>query len=94
MEKRIQVTKEVRAKLAKTFNCTECMVYQALRYEKESKLARMIRHTARMMGGWMVVSTPKVQKFAETKECFIIKVKKYGGKRQRHQGMEHPKFHS
>ena len=58
MEKRIQVTKEVRAKLAKTFNCTECMVYLALRYEKESKLARMIRHTARMMGGWMVVSNP------------------------------------
>lgn len=58
MEKRIQVTKEVRAKLAKTYKCTECMVYLALRYEKESKLARMIRHTARMMGGWMVVSNP------------------------------------
>ena len=58
MEKRIQVTKEVRAKLAKTFNCTECMVYMALRYEKDTKLACNIRETARLMGGWMVVSNP------------------------------------
>ena len=75
MEKSIQVTKEVRAKLAKTFNCTECMVYLALRYEKESKLARMIRHTARMMGGWMVVSNPGFETYFDDKG----KIRQYFG---------------
>lgn len=58
MEKRIQVTKDVRQYLAKAYRCTDRTVYNSLGYKVESRQARMIRHTARMMGGWMVISNP------------------------------------
>lgn len=42
----IDVTDEVKAKLAKFFKCTETFVYMALTYRKNTVLAKKIRYVA------------------------------------------------
>lgn len=42
----IDVTEEVKAKLARAFTCTQHFVYLALTYRKDTELARKVRYTA------------------------------------------------
>jgi len=67
----IKVTKEVKAKLAKLFNCTERTVLKALCFEDkpESQLCRKIRYVARMdYGGWIEAAVPEEEIFYDTTE--------------------------
>ena len=45
-ERYIEVTKEMREKLEKSFRCTDRMVRNALTYASDTELARKIRYTA------------------------------------------------
>ena len=65
----IKVSKENKAKLAKMFGCTERMVYKALCFEGDTKLARKIRYVARRdMGGWIEAAVPEDEIFYDTTE--------------------------
>lgn len=46
MEKQIYVSKKGKAHLYEVFNCTTVMVWKALNFKSDSKLARKIRFTA------------------------------------------------
>ncbi len=65
----IKVSKENKSKLAKIFNCTDRMVYKALCFESETKLARKIQHVARTeMNGWVEAAVPEDTIFYDTQE--------------------------
>lgn len=51
MKKQIEVTKEVREKLEKVFNCTRISVWRALSFESDSDQSKRIRKAAKEMGG-------------------------------------------
>lgn len=58
----IKLAKDAKVKLAKIFGCTERMVYKALCYEGDTKLARKIRFVAlKELGGWIEVCLPEVE---------------------------------
>lgn len=62
MKRYIEVTKIVRGKLARLFNCSEKMVYLALTHRKDTTLAKKIRFTAvKHYGGIPMVQGPEME---------------------------------
>lgn len=61
MEKRISVTKENRAFLVKAFGVTERMVFKALAFQSDTKLAKKIRHLALQRGGFVLNIGPEFE---------------------------------
>lgn len=62
MKRYIEVTKAVRAKIARLLNCSEKMVYLSLTYRKDTTLARKIRFTAvKHYGGIPMVQGPEME---------------------------------
>lgn len=51
MERRIEINKEVRAKLLKKYGCTNNTITNALKYYSDSYQARCIREDAIRLGG-------------------------------------------
>ncbi|MFC2439329.1 MAG: hypothetical protein ACFNVH_00700 [Segatella maculosa] len=68
MARKIQTTMEVKRTLIKAFGVTERMVNRALSFNSDSELARKIRHTARMKGGWIEASVPEEEIFYDITE--------------------------
>lgn len=68
MARKIQTTMEVKRTLTKAFGVTERMVNRALSFDSDSELARKIRHTARMKGGWVEASAPEEEIFYDITE--------------------------
>ncbi|WP_072530155.1 MULTISPECIES: hypothetical protein [Bacteroidales] len=54
MNKRITVTKENRAFIAKAFGVTERMVFKALAFQSDTDLAKRIRTLATKRGGYII----------------------------------------
>lgn len=62
MKRYIEVTKTVRAKIARLFHCSEKMVYLSLTYRKDTALAKKIRFTAmKHYGGIPMVQGPEME---------------------------------
>lgn len=68
MARKIQTTMEVKRTLMKAFGVTERMVNKALSFDSDSELARKIRHTTRMKGGWVEASAPEEEIFYDITE--------------------------
>lgn len=65
----IKVTSEAKESLAKTFKCSERMVYKALCFECDTDLARRIRYVARKeMRGGIEATAPEAEIFYDTIE--------------------------
>lgn len=63
MKKRIAVTKESRAFIAKAFGVTERMVFKALAFQSDTDLANRIRALATKRGGYVVYSENDFETF-------------------------------
>lgn len=65
----IDVTKEAKDKLAKTFGVTSKFVYMSLTYRKNGETARKIRHTAiKEYGGVAMLHCPACETLHDTTE--------------------------
>ena len=79
MARKIQTTLEVKRTLMKAFGVTERMVNRALSFDSDSVLARKIRHTARMKGGWIEASVPEEEIFYDVTENGMRLMRQYFG---------------
>ncbi len=61
MEQYIHITKEVRQHLRKVFKVTDVMIWKALNFESDSKLAGKIRKAAYENYGILMVKAPAIE---------------------------------
>ena len=77
MARKIQTTMDVKRTLMKAFGVTERMVNRALSFDSDRELARKIRHTARMKGGWIEASVPEEEIFYDVTENGMRLMRQY-----------------
>lgn len=68
--KQIEVSKEVRAKLAQIFNASRMTVWRALAFRGDSRQSRRIRKAALQNGGIMLVLSPALETIHDADNYF------------------------
>ena len=61
LKRQIDVTKEVREKIAKVFNCNRISVWRALSFNDDSATSKRIREYAIQNGGVIMVLAPETE---------------------------------